>query len=105
VAAHMREPGVSPDLFVPPSLTWLGCCWQAKQVGDEAPWCSVTSLLRARQSMQSALRGRPVTGATGSSAQQQKQHGSSGTAYGRLPTEDAPDGDRLPVSSMGVAEP
>ena len=62
----------------------------------------MTSLLRARQSMQSALRGRPVTGASGSSAQQ--QHGSSGTAYGRLPTEDAPDGERLPVS-RGVAEP
>ena len=53
--------------------------------------------------MQSALRGRPVTGAAGSSATQQ-QHGSSGTAYGRLPTEDAPNGETLPVS-RGVAEP
>ena len=63
----------------------------------------MTSLVRARQSMQSALRGRPISGA-GGAAQQQQQHG-SGTAYGRLPTEDAaPDGDRLPVS-RGIAEP
>ena len=79
--------------------TSFGCRPQAKQVGDEAPWCSVTSLMRAKQSMQSALRGRPVTGGGGAAA----AHRQSGGAYGRLPTEDASNKERLPVS-RGVAE-